>query len=269
MPTHAAVRTVSRGSRILILFVVAAIIAFVWLWLIRPDVVRNPVKSACRAERFEGSPFTICRYNPQTHSIALRLKHPDGGPLRSFARLADALGPAASHIAFAMNAGMYDKWSQPIGLYVERGITEHPLNRKQGPGNFHMQPNGVFWIDTAGPHVATTDAYAALGKVAATYATQSGPMLLIDGKPNPQFGPDGTSRYIRNGVCVPDGKQIVFVLSDEPVSFGKFARAFRDSLHCRDALYLDGYVSSLWDAGTGRIDQRFPLGPMIVVSERR
>ena len=62
---------------------------------------------------------------------------------------------------------------------------------------------------------------------------------------------------------------IVFVISDEPVSFGKFARAFRDSLHCHDALYLDGYVSSLWDAGAGRIDQRFPLGPMIVVSERR
>ena len=269
MPERAAVRAVFRGKRILILLVAAAIIALAWLWIIRPGMAHNPVKPACHAESFEGSPFTICRYDPKVHTIALRLNHPDGTPLRSFARLADALGPASRHIVFAMNAGMYDKANQPIGLYIETGVTIHLLNRNSGPGNFHMQPNGVFWIDSTGPHVATTDDYAALGNFAATYATQSGPMLLIDGKLNSQFGPDGTSRYIRNGVCVPDGKQIVFVISDEPVSFGKFARAFRDMLHCRDALYLDGYVSSLWDAGAGRIDQRFPLGPMIVVSERR
>jgi uncharacterized protein YigE (DUF2233 family) len=49
------------------------------------------------------------------------------------------------------------------------------------------------------------------------------------------------------------------------VSFGRFARFFLDVLNCRNALYLDGGVSSLWDRGAGRQDRYSSLGPMIAI----
>jgi len=96
-------------------------------------------------------------------------------------------------------------------------------------------------------------------------ATQSGPMLVIDGRIHPAFSPDGSSRYVRNGVgIVPDGRPR-FVISDDSVSLGKFARFFRDQLKCNDALFFDGAVSALWDPAAGRRDVTKPLGPIIVV----
>ena len=59
-----------------------------------------------------------------------------------------------------MNAGMYSLKARPIGLYVEDGVERHALNRRAGGGNFHMLPNGVFWTDASGAHVATTDRFA-------------------------------------------------------------------------------------------------------------
>ena len=59
-----------------------------------------------------------------------------------------------------------------------------------------------------------------------------------------------------------------FAISDEPVSFGRFARLFRDALGCRNALFLDGAVSSLWDRPAGRRDTYSRLGPLVAVFDR-
>ena len=61
----------------------------------------------------------------------------------------------------------------------------------------------------------------------------------------------------------PEGKP-VFVITTDVVSFGKLARFFRDELKVRNALYLDGSVSSLWDPANGRLDDFVELGPLIV-----
>ena len=99
---------------------------------------------------------------------------------------------------------------------------------------------------------------------AISFATQSGPMLLIDGKVHPRFDQDGQSRYIRNGVGIaPDGRPL-FVISVGAVSFGKLARFLRDRHQVRNALFLDGAVSSLWDPANNRMDSFTELGPMIV-----
>jgi len=47
---------------------------------------------------------------------------------------------------------------------------------------------------------------------------------------------------------------------------GRDGRAYRSfaARHCRDALYLDGSVSSLWDPANGRMDRFSGLGSMIV-----
>ncbi len=187
--------------------------------------------------------------------------------MRGFAALADNLGDNAKRVVFAMNAGMFDDKGQPIGLYIENDNQHQALNRRDGPGNFHMKPNGVFWIDASGPHIATTEAFAAMARAKPVYATQSGPMLVINGDVNAQFSADGASRYVRNGVGINSLGATIFVMSAGPVSFGKFSRFFDSALDCPDALYFDGSVSSLWDPASDRMDDQFALGPMVVVSD--
>ncbi len=262
-------RALSRGKRIL--FFVLLCLAALWAWRIwtRPANLLNHVTAACAERRFEGTSFTVCAFDPARHDLSFHLADRSGAPLRTFAALSTRLGDEARRVVYAMNAGMYDASGNPVGLYVEDGKRVHALNRNPGPGNFHLRPNGVFWSDKAGFHIATTDDFAALGNSSPNLATQSGPMLVISGKLHPDFAPDGSSRHIRNGAGIDSKGRPWFVISDSPVSFGKFARLFRDHLGCPNALYFDGLVSSLWDAGSGRIDQGFPLGPLLVVSERQ
>ena len=225
------------------------------------------VQAACVGQMFEGDSFTVCPVDSSHQILTLALRNADGTPLRSFAALADRLGAQSQRVDFAMNAGMFGETGEPIGLYVENGIQQHALNRRDGPGNFHMKPNGVFWVDARGPHIDTTDTFAARTDARPVFATQSGPMLVANGTVNAQFAPDGASRYVRNGVGMTASGQPVFAISSAPVSFGKFARFFRDALHCRDALYFDGAVSSLWDQPSGRMDSGVAIGPMVLVSE--
>jgi uncharacterized protein YigE (DUF2233 family) len=224
--------------------------------------------SPCEPRYFERSTFTVCVYRPARDEIALVWADGQGRALGGFDALAASGLVDAKRVRFAMNAGMFDPGGAPVGLFVANGREEHALNQLSGPGNFHMQPNGVFFVDEdRQPHILTTADYAA-ANLQPVWATQSGPMLVIGNKLNAQFGPDGSSRYVRNGVSVRDGLAF-FVVSEEPVSFGKFARFFRDQLNCADALYLDGAVSSLWVPATGRLDADHTIGPMVVISAGR
>ena len=212
-------------------------------------------KSACREDRFEGSAFTVCESEG-----AVKIHRGS----RSFAELQIDLGGRASTVAFAMNAGMFDDQGRPIGLMIEDGRAVHAINRRDGYGNFHLMPNGVFLVRRSGrAAVVTSEAYKPAPDIA--YATQSGPMLLIDGKLHAKIDPDGTSRFIRNAVGIAPGGAPAFVISLDAVSFGKLARFMRDRLKVRDALYFDGSVSSLWDPANDRMDAFTELGPMVVV----
>lgn len=59
----------------------------------------------------------------------------------------------------------------------------------------------------------------------------------------------------------------MFAISEEPVNLYEFATMFRDTLHCPDALFLDGAISSLHSAELKRSDVRVDLGPIIAVTE--
>jgi uncharacterized protein YigE (DUF2233 family) len=231
--------------------------------IIEPEAVSA---AHCRPQRFEGALFTICPYDPARHRLALYLDGPAGN-LRSLSALEAQLGPDADRLLFAINGGMYDEEGDPIGLYVADGRRRHALNRNRGPGNFHLLPNGVFQVDAAGrPSIVSSAAFDA--DEAPRWATQSGPMLVIDGALHPSVQPNGDSLHVRNGVGVTPGGIAWFAISEEPVSFGRLARLLRDGLGCRDALYLDGSVSSLWDRGAGRQDGYSNLGPLIAVFAR-
>jgi prepilin-type processing-associated H-X9-DG protein len=226
------------------------------------DLLRSG-PSACEFILFEGTRFTACRYRRGADRIELVLD-PGGKPLRSLPNLQRHLGPRAQQLRFAMNAGMFDRAGRPIGLYMEEGRERRPLNRRDGPGNFHLKPNGVFSVDDTGRVAVTAAERFRLGPQV-RWATQSGPMLVIDGDLHPRFSADGSSLYVRNGVGAADADTAWFAISEEPVSFGRFARFFRDRLGCANALFLDGSVSSLWDRPAGRVDAFPLLGPLIAV----
>jgi prepilin-type processing-associated H-X9-DG protein len=223
---------------------------------------KAPANAACHPVSFEDTAFTDCIADPARDRIRLVIEP----RLRTLGALADTIGDPAN-VRFAMNGGMYDVDGKAIGLAVSDSRQVHPLNRKRGGGNFHLLPNGVFSAEVDGWHVRTSDAYAA-ARLRPLTATQSGPMLVIDVKLHPAFSPDGDSHYIRNAVGIDRSGKAHFVISQEPVSFGRIARLFRDRLNCANALFLDGSVSALWDPAASRIDSTVGLGPLLVVETR-
>jgi uncharacterized protein YigE (DUF2233 family) len=215
---------------------------------------------------FEESRFTVCASGKGGIELVAAAR---GEPaVRRLADLEASLGPRAAKVAFAMNAGMYDEDGRPIGLAIVEGKQKRAINRRKGGGNFHLMPNGVFQVHKDGrAEVVTSEQWKPSPSI--RLATQSGPMLVIDGKLHPAFDRDGTSRYVRNGVGIGPRGEALFVISDGPVSLGKFARFYRDQLKSRNALFFDGAVSALWDPANGRRDVTKPLGPMVVVFKPR
>jgi uncharacterized protein YigE (DUF2233 family) len=222
--------------------------------------------SVCVQEEFEGAAMTHCVADPDRHRVTTALGPKSGGVYRSFAALKRSV--VTEDVAFAVNAGMFDGEGRPIGYYVEDANRLKTLNRANGPGNFHLKPNGVFFGTGGKWRVMDSDTFVAKVVDRPEFGTQSGPMLVISGKLHPEIAADGPTRIIRNGVGVDKAGRAHFVISGEPVSFGRFARYFRDRLKTPNALYLDGNVSALWDPAAGRTDATAPLGPLIVVTNR-
>ena len=221
--------------------------------------------SACESVTFESTPLTHCIADPAQHAIAMANVGPDKQPFANLANFAGSVDPAS--IAFAMNGGMYGDDLKAIGYYVQNGERLKELNRANGEGNFYMKPNGVFFGTGSKWQVMGSNTFFNTVGDRPQFGTQSGPLLLVDGKLHPEVQDDGPSRAIRNAVGVDASGKAHFVISDAPVSFGQIARYFRDVLKVKNALYLDGAISSLWDPARGRMDKG-RVGPIIVVTRR-
>lgn len=224
------------------------------------------VESACRSIIFEDTPLTHCLATPSRHSISMDLGPSGEAPYRSLTAFSRAR--EADTIAFAMNAGMFDEEGMPIGYFVEDGDRLEELNSADGTGNFHMKPNGVFFGSDGSWEVRSTEDFLANVRERPQFGTQSGPMLVIDGDLHPDLSRDGESRLVRNAVGVDDKGRAHFVISNAAISFGKLARFFRDELSVKNALYLDGNVSALWNPATDRLDTGAPIGPIVVVERK-
>jgi uncharacterized protein YigE (DUF2233 family) len=222
---------------------------------------------SCGDVQQDGRHYTVCRFDPRKDDIRTFWRGPSGAPLASFSALAAALEPGEK-LAFAMNGGMYDVNNAPVGLYIEHGQELHRANTRGGGGNFHMKPNGVFFVGGGRAGVVETTHFLR-ERPAAEYATQSGPLLVVGGKIHPRIHADGVSEKSRNGVGIDDEGRAVFAISEQPVTFHAFASLFRDVLHCDNALFLDGSVSALYAPELGRDDFTLPLGPMIGVVKGR
>jgi len=119
--------------------------------------------------------------NPKTQDLKFYWKDDNEVPLGNIENLKEHLENTDCELLFAMNAGMFKKDLSPVGLFIENGIEKSPLDLKaKGYGNFYLQPNGVFYITKSKEPVVCPTANFKVSKDIA-FATQSGPMLLIDG----------------------------------------------------------------------------------------
>ena len=231
-----------------------------WIWLIAGVAGAASAQEPCQPRSVAGAEYVICTLDLRRYDIALFWRGPDGEPYGGFSALARS--PQGARLVFAMNAGMFKEDRSPVGLYVENGQELKRANTANGPGNFHLKPNGVFYVAGQSAGVMETSRFLRQ-KPRVDYATQSGPMLVIDGQIHPKISENGPSRKIRNGVGVRDRNIVVFAISERVVTFGEFARLFRDELGCANALFLDGSVSSLFAPGLNRNDSLIPLGPIV------
>lgn len=167
-------------------------------------------------------------------------------------------------LEFAMNAGMYKKYNSPQGLYIEKQKILSALDTTRASGNFYLKPNGIFYLTTnKTAAICRTEDFRNIEKV--EYATQSGPMLLIDGQIHPEFKKGSANLNIRNGVGIlPDGK-VLFVLSKKEINFYDFANYFK-SLGCKNALYLDGFVSRAFAPSENWIQTDGNFGALFAVT---
>jgi len=221
----------------------------------------------CSETEFRDTGYVVCEVDMARDQLALFLRDEDGRIYGQFSNIDAALDEKGTQLAFAMNAGMYHEDRSPVGHYVENGVEEQRVIASAGPGNFGLLPNGVFCVRDGRADVFETMRY--LDTVSGClYATQSGPMLVIDGALHPRFLEDGTSKFIRNGVgTTPDGQTAYFVISRQAVNFHTFGSFFQEYLSVGSALYFDGKVSRLYAPDLGRSDFGFALGPIIGVVE--
>lgn len=222
-------------------------------------VLAAPAHAACRSESYEGNGYTLCEVKAD-QDVRLFLNDAAGEKYGTFDRVNDALG---GKLVFAMNAGMYLPDRNPVGLYVEDGDQLANLKTAKSSGNFGLLPNGVFCISDAGFAVIESRAFKG-APPACRYATQSGPMLVINGELHPRFLKGSSATNIRNGVAVSDdGQSATFIISDNAVNFHDMASYIRDHLGLNNALYFDGRISRLYAPELDRSDLGFQMGPIV------
>lgn len=221
---------------------------------------------SCASVEHEAERYIVCTVDLKVQRLELFWRAPNGEPFGSLSSLNRHLQGRGDKPLFSMNAGMYHAELDPVGLYVENGRERVKASTSNGPGNFHLKPNGVFFVANGKAGVMETGQFLRRGPKP-DIATQSGPMLVINNKLHPKFPSEGVSRKVRNGVGVKNGDTVIFAISEGPVTFTAFAKLFRDTLETPNALFLDGSVSSVTAPGVERTGFR-SLGPMIVAFER-
>jgi len=180
--------------------------------------------------------------NLKKQHVKLYWKDKNGKLYRNFKNLKKDLATNKEELIFAMNGGMYMKNRTPLGLYIENGKTLKRINRvKKAHGNFYLQPNGIFYITKSKKgYVCKTTDYKDNGQI--NFATQSGPMLVIDGKIHSKFSKGSKNLNVRNGVGVLPNGDLLFGISKSVINLYDFASYFKQK-GCKNALYLDGFVS--------------------------
>jgi uncharacterized protein YigE (DUF2233 family) len=207
-----------------------------------PAYAVDGLEVSCLTHR--GATYAVLRVDLKAALVKALWKNTAGVPYGSLDQAQRQIG---GDLLAITNAGIYSESHSPEGLHVEGGVTLSPLNLNGGEGNFYWRPNGVFYVGDDGAGVIESEKFNSPGvRAGVQEATQSGPLLVIDGEVNQSLKPDSQSLYARNAVGVKSPDEVYFVISRDEVNLYDFASVFKEQLHCRDALYLDGCVSQMY-----------------------
>jgi len=210
------------------------------------------------------SDFVTYIADPKTQDIKLYWKNDQSQNFKSIQNLKLGLEKKNKKLVFATNAGMYKKDNSPQGLFIENKKVLFPLDTSTANGNFYLKPNGVFYItDKNSAGIAVTEKFNSKD---IKYATQSGPMLIIDGEIHPAFNFGSTNLNIRNGVGILPDNKIVFAMSKKEINFYDFANYFK-KMGCKNALYLDGFVSRTYSVNDNWLQTDGNFGVMIGITK--
>lgn len=182
----------------------------------------------------------------------------NGNPFITIEKLRKWLADKGRKLVFATNAGIYATGYIPLGLHMEKGEIHSALNIQQGKGNFYLEPNGVFSINSkTGASIVESTRFQDYSNT--LIATQSCTILLENGLISKQFNPYSPNRRIRSGVGVINNADVVFAISEEEVTFHEFALLFKEKFACRDALFLDGVIAKIHEDTGGNFAGLFAV----------
>src|SRR5215210_5218525 len=139
--------------------------------------------------------YVIIRVDLNAARIKLLWRNPAGVPYGS---LGEAYRQVGGDLLALTNAGIYSANQAPEGLHIEGDLTLSPLNLDNGDGNFYWKPNGVFYVTDDAAGIVEPEKFNSLSERGSIQeATQSGPLLVINGEVNPDLKPDSRSLYVR------------------------------------------------------------------------
>ena len=218
------------------------------------------------------------------NKLRLFLAESKGKP-NTFTDLEARLNRQDERLEFAVNAGIFEPSFMPTGLHVSDGRTVVDLNlqefKKSRKGeftpNFYLKPNGVFYVlDDGTPGVLESSQLRTVRfRSKIRIASQSGPLLVQEGRIHPILTKDSTSTRHRNGVGVTKDGSIVFACTVSDPERGlsnlyHFASLFTEKLLCPNALYLDGDISYIFIRGkTKPLRKTNWFGGIFAVTEKQ
>jgi uncharacterized protein YigE (DUF2233 family) len=211
--------------------------------------------------------FVIYSADMKKDKIEFFWKNNQNQPFKSIENLKKYVNTQNQDLKFAMNGGMFSENNIPKGLYIENFKTLHPIDTLSGEGNFYLKPNGIFYITKSNEFtVISTENFRTNSDI--KFATQSGPMLIINGKTNPVFQKNSDNLNIRNGVGILENGNPIFVMSKKKINFYNFALLFKN-LGCKNALYLDGFVSRTYLPEENWIQEDGDFGVIIGITKEK
>ena len=140
--------------------------------------------------------------------------------------------------SLCVNANFFDEFRKPLGLVADSGKIAHPVHK----GGSLL--NGILLLSSNKMQIIPRKNFSA---ERTTMAVQSGPLLLLNGKPYSKLkSPTKESR--RAGVCIDHKDRLLIFCSASEYSGPSLSQLISilslPAINCRDALNFDGGSSA-------------------------
>ncbi len=213
---------------------------------VKQDNIKQVYHTGSGIITFKGARYFVYVADLDSDDINLHWTDAKGKPYISIGNLLHSY--KSNPPLMITNGGMFNPNISPEGLFIANGEKKSELNTSQpNHENFYLKPNGIFYIaKDSTAHIDTTSAAFKNVIPGIREATQSGPMLVINGKIHDKFTRASVNRKIRSGVGIISPKKVVFIISETEVNFFDFATIFKDVYNCQNALFLDGAISMMY-----------------------